>query len=206
MFDRKAFYDHIRKPLGSLTQANVHGFELVLNEAERRKMPVDQTAYTLATMWWETGKTMQPVREAFWVSHTFEGAEEWRRKHLRYYPYYGRGYVQTTHKENYDKASKRWNIDYRKEGEPKVDFVADPDLIMDPKYGVPLAFDGLVLGWYSGKKLSDYIDGVDESSAEDLREFKLARRVVNGNDRAIEIGKLGMMFEDALRAGRYGSE
>ncbi|NTV99551.1 MAG: carboxypeptidase, partial [Chlorobiaceae bacterium] len=51
-----------------------------------------QIAYVLATTQWETSQTFKPVREAFWES------EEWRKKHFRYYPYYGRGYVQLTWK------------------------------------------------------------------------------------------------------------
>jgi hypothetical protein len=48
-------------------------------------------AYVLATTQWETAQTFKPVREAFWKD------EEWRRVNLaRYYPYYGRGFVQLT--------------------------------------------------------------------------------------------------------------
>ena len=46
----------------------------------------------LATVEWETNKTFQPVREAYWLN------EDWRRAHLKYYPYYGRGFVQLTWK------------------------------------------------------------------------------------------------------------
>lgn len=56
-----------------------------------------QIAYVLATVEWETAKTFKPVREAFWLS------EAWRKKNLRYYPFYGRGYVQLTWEKNYKK-------------------------------------------------------------------------------------------------------
>src|SRR5690606_35997028 len=71
--NRKAFYDALRPTLGALTQANVVGFERYLDEALRRSTALHDLAYILATGWWETGKTMQPVREAYWLD------EDWRR-------------------------------------------------------------------------------------------------------------------------------
>src|SRR5690606_34382592 len=91
--NRKAFYDALRPTLGALTQANVVGFERYLDEALRRSTALHDLAYILATGWWETGKTMQPVREAYWLD------EDWRRRNLRYYPFYGRGDVQLTWEE-----------------------------------------------------------------------------------------------------------
>ena len=58
----------------------------------KARWPTAWCAYGLATAWWETNKTMQPVREAYWLS------EAWRKPNLRYYPHYGRGYVQLTWK------------------------------------------------------------------------------------------------------------
>ena len=75
-----------------------------------------QIAYVLATVQWETAQTFRPVREAFWLS------EDWRRRNLRYYPYYGRGFVQITWKNNYEKYSKLLG----------VDLVNNPDLAMEP--------------------------------------------------------------------------
>jgi hypothetical protein len=54
----------------------------------------------------ETASTFQPVREAFWLS------EEWRRDNLRYYPFYGRGYIQLTWESNYLEYGQKlgWNL------------------------------------------------------------------------------------------------
>lgn len=186
--ERKAFYDALRPSLGALTTANVAGLEVFLDEAERRRTPLNKTAYNGATGWWESAKTMQPVREAFWKS------EAWRKANLRYYPYYGRGLVQLTWKENYRKASDLVGRD----------LVADPDLALDPKISMTILFDGMDRGWFTGKGTGDYIDDIDESDEEDLREYKAARRVVNGTDRATEIGRLALVFEAALKAGGYG--
>lgn len=188
--DRKRFYDSLRPRLGALTTANVVGFELVLDEGERRRTKLHDLAYILATAWWESGKTMQPVREAFWLS------EDWRRKNLRYYPFYGRGLVQLTWEANYRRASELV-------GE---DLVANPDRAMDPRISVMVLFDGMERGWFTGRDLDDYIDAADESDDEDLREFVSARRIVNGTDRQTEIGTLGLAFEAALKAGGYRAE
>lgn len=202
--DRKIFYDHLRTSLGALSSPNVVGFELFINEAERRKLPLSKFAYCLATTWWETAKTMQPVIEAYWVSpHDRAKHDTYLRTHKpssRYYPFYGRSYPQWTWERNYKLATDMWNSRYRHDGEASVDFVKNPDAIMDPKYGIPLYFDGMEEGWFTGKDLADYIDDVDESDAEDLREFTAARRVVNGTDKAAEIGRLALVFEKALRA------
>lgn len=188
--DRKAFYDALRPSLGPFTEANVAGFELVLNEGEKRTTPLSHLAYVLATAWWESGKTMAPVEEAFYLGAK---ADAYRRK-LRYFPYHGRGLVQLTWKENYRKASELVG----------VDLVAQPHRAMDPKISVLVFFDGMEKGWFTGKDLDDYIDDIDEADDEDLREFANARRVVNGTDRQVEIGKLALQFERALKAAGYG--
>ncbi len=184
---RKAFYDALRPTLGAITQANVVGFELVLDEAAKRRTPIHDLAYILATSWWESGKTMQPVREAYWLS------EDWRRKNLRYFPFYGRGLVQLTWEDNYGRVGGFYGID----------LVSNPDKAMEPGLSVRILFDGMEQGWFTGKSLNDYIDGVDEDDAEDLREYANARRIVNGTDRQIEIGRLALMFEGALTSAGY---
>ncbi|WMT90178.1 hypothetical protein [Pelagibacterium sp. H642] len=187
--NRKAFYDALRPTLGALTQANVVGFELVLDEAAKRRTPIHDLAYILATAWWESGKTMQPVREAYWLS------EDWRRKNLRYYPFYGRGLVQLTWEDNYRRVGGFYGID----------LVGHPDKAMEPALSVRILFDGMEQGWFTGKDLDDYIDGIDEDDDEDLREYANARRIVNGTDRQIEIGRLALMFEGALTSARYSA-
>lgn len=187
--NRAAFYAGVRQAYGALQPSQVAGFELILDEAERRRTPLDRLAYILATPYWETGRTMQPVKEANWIKN----AEVWRKANLRYWPYYGRGYVQLTWDFNYKKASAVFG----------VDFLKNPDLVMDTKYAVPILFTGMEQGWFTGKKLADYMDGIDENDVEDLREFTAARRIINGTDKAAVIGQIALNFEKALRASGY---
>lgn len=63
----------------------------------------------------ESASTFAPVKEAFWLS------EEWRKQNLRYYPWYGRGFIQTTWQSNYEKVRDRTGIDV----------VSNPDLLLD---------------------------------------------------------------------------
>jgi hypothetical protein len=76
---------------------------------------------------------------------------------------------------------------------------------MDPRYAVPIAFDGMTEGWFTGKALDDYIDEIDEPDQKDLQEYVEARRIINGTDKALTIGKIALRFEDALRQAGYAS-
>ena len=68
----------------------------------------------LGTIAIETASTFQPVREAYWLP------ESWRQANLRYYPFYGRGFDQTT-----------WEDGYRQAGEfLGRDLLAQPDLLL----------------------------------------------------------------------------
>jgi putative chitinase len=192
MIDRKAFFASVRRDFGALVQDQVDGFNLILDEFERRgsEFSIFDLADMLATAWWETGKTMQPVREAFYVSKDFKTAEAWRKRNLRYYPYYGRGFVQLTWLRNYQLAGRKLGID----------LAADPDRVMEPRLAVAIMFDGMKEGWFTGKALDDYIDDIDEGDAEDLREYINARRIINGTDKAATIGQIALKFERALKA------
>jgi len=135
-----------------------------------------QIAYVLATVEWETARRFRPVKEAFWLS------ESWRRRHLRYFPYYGRGYVQLTWRENYEKYTARLKERFPERAEG-IDLVADPDLAMVPEYALFILVDGFRTGAFTGKKLTDYVNA-------EKTDFINARRCINALDRAEEIAAL----------------
>lgn len=184
--NRPAYYNCLRTKL-NLTTQNVQGMEKVLDYAEQHKTSASKLPYIVATAWWETNATMHPVKEAYWMS------ESWRKQHLRYYPWYGRGLIQVTWEDNY---KKMWR-------ELGLQGPVDPERFLDWNVAVPSLFVGMEKGLYTGKDLSDYIDEVDESDEEDLREFKAARRIVNVQDKALTIGKLALTFEKCLKKGEY---
>lgn len=183
----KKFYEVVRGRYGPLNQEQVDGFNLILNEAVRRNTRFDNLSYILATVWHETAFTMQPIKEY--------GGEHYLRG-KKYWPYFGRGYVQLTWEENYRKASEYFG----------VDFVKNPDLVMEPRYAIPILFIGMEEGWFTGKSLNDYLDGIDEDDKEDLREYANARRIINGVDKQVEIGKHALVFEQALTYAGYALE
>lgn len=149
---------------------NLGDTQLIIKESARQGLSKPHTAYVLATAYWETNKTMKPVREAYWLSET------WRKNNLRYYPWYGRGYVQLTWEGNYIIAGKKLG----------VDLTTNPDKVMEPEISAKILVMGCKEGWFTGKKLSDY------SSYEDMR------KVVNGNDKKNEIAALAREYEKAL--------
>ncbi len=79
----------------------------------------------------ESASTFRPVREAFYLGEP-EPAES-HRKTLRYYPYYGRGFIQNTWRENYaalgPQIAALWGAG---PDDPTFDLVANPDNLLDP--------------------------------------------------------------------------
>ncbi len=130
-----------------------------------------QIAYVLATTQWETAQTFKPVKEAYWLS------EDWRRNNLRYYPYYGRGFVQLTWDYNYKAYSQILNID----------LVNNWDLALDPNVALFVLVHGFKTGTFTGNKIADYI-------TSNKTDFVGARRCINGTDKANEIADLAEQF------------
>ena len=153
----------------------------IIEECRNRGLLRNQAAYVLATAYWETARTMKTVVEAFWLS------EAWRKANLRYYPWHGRGYVQLTWRANYIKAGNALGVDLTK----------DPDAALRPDVAVPVLVVGMRDGWFTGKKLAEYIT---------LRrsDYFNARRIVNGMDKASEISILAKDYDAALLAECYG--
>ena len=133
----------------------------------------EQIDYIIATAMWETNHTCKPVREAYWTS------EQWRKRHLRYYPYYGRGFVQLTWRTNYKKFGKLMGID----------LVRSPDLALEPKHAVFILVYGMIHGSFTGMSLADCMDeyaGLDQVKA---------RMIINGSDKAEVIASMAMKLD-----------
>jgi putative chitinase len=193
--NRSAFFDSVRESglLGStLKPDQLKGLEAVLNAAEAAKWPLAFTAYALATACHETAYTMQPVREAFWLS------EGWRRKNLRYYPFYGRGYVQLTWKANYERADRELALGGRLNG--------NLDLALDPDIAAKIMVKGMQEGWFAGDKtgkrhtLARHLPANGPAKAA---QFTSARRIINGTDKAGKIAGEASKFQAALQAGGW---
>lgn len=148
----------------------------------------NQAAYVLATAYHETAHTMKPITEM--------GSQEYLRS-KPYWPFIGRGYVQITWEGNYKKASDNLGMPILTSMPPKPYFVGHPDALLDPQYAAPILVIGMVQGWFTGKKLADYIT-LGKS------DFRNARRVINGTDRADLIASYARQYDDLLKADGYG--
>ena len=135
--NRSAFFAAVRSSFGALKQSQVDGFNKILDEWERRGGGDGRhLAYRLATVWHETDKTMQPVRE--------KGGEAYLRK-KKYYPWVGEGLVQVT-----------WEENHRKFGATK------PGQLMTWPIALKALFDGMDKGMFTGRKLSDYFSATKD--------------------------------------------
>lgn len=189
--NRQAFFDAIRPLFGGLKQSQVRGLEILLAAVDG--LPVRHQAYILATAKHETDDTMEPVRETLAktdaeAGQRLEGA--WLKGKLPWVrtPYwradkdgkrwFGRGYVQLTHKGNYQRAGSRMG----------VDLVSDPSAALSPMLAARIIVQGMSEGWFTGVKLSD---------CDNYRDM---RKVVNGMDKADLIAGYAVKFEAALLA------
>lgn len=190
--NRATFFNAIRPNFGGkLSAGQVSGIEVLLTAIDG--LPISHRAYILATAFHETTQTMQPVREALAKTD----AEAVRRLDAAYKkgqltgvskPYwrpdkdglawFGRGFVQLTHKVNYDRLGKRLGIN----------LVADPSAAMNPFVAAKIMVVGMVEGLFTGKKMSDFLPG----------DYVGARAVVNGRDCAMAIAGYARIFEAAL--------
>lgn len=170
-----AFFAAVR-PLfgGSLTQKQVDGINLTLDAWERFGDGDDRhLAYILATKKHETANTMQPIREYGRGKGKAYGKPDETGKAP-----YGRGDVQLTWRDNYVKADIQLGLRGR--------LAENYDLALDPEISVRILIAGMLEGWFTGKKLSDF------------SSFKDMRRVVNGTDKAEAIAKYAEAFLEAI--------
>lgn len=145
--------------------------QAIIQESKRHGITAQsQISYILATVEHETARSFQPVREAYFLG---EPKGERHRKTLRYYPFYGRGYVQLTWDYNYLNYSTLLGLD----------LVNQPDLVMRPDVALFILVDGMKRGVFTGVGLDRYINNR-------ATDFKNARRIINGLDKANDIAGL----------------
>src|SRR5882757_1068467 len=110
MTDRAKFYDHIRQhPFnGTMTQKQVDGCNSILDQWDIRRISDDVRwlAYMLATTFWETARTMQPIEEfGKGAGHPYGQPDP-----VTGQTYYGRGLLQLTWKANYQKMGTKLGV------------------------------------------------------------------------------------------------
>jgi hypothetical protein len=130
-----------------------------------------QKAYVLATVEHETAGSFKPVEEGYYLG----GAERVKafQKTLRYWPYFGRGYVQLTWERNYAKYSRILG----------VDMVKNPHIATVPNVALFILVHGFKTGAFTGHTLERHV-------REGKTDFLNARRCINGTDRAGYISQI----------------
>jgi putative chitinase len=200
-FDRQLLLSDIPMRLAlKFTPQRAAGLTSLLDriETDPGLVMVRQAAYVLATIRWETGQTFQPIPE-----HRADEKTEpkyWQNQ-SRYWDtgFYGRGYVQITWERNYRLAGQRLaGQSFVLNDTPVViaadTFVRNPDYVLHPEVAYLICSRGMREGWFTGKKLDDYIR---EGSPPD---YVNARRIINGVDHAQDIASYANQFELGLRA------
>lgn len=174
MINRKFFFDHVRLHLfgGKLNSKQVQGITAILDHWEKNYAQKDDRwlAYMLATTHHETGRTMQPIEE--WGKGKSKIYGKRIKMNGKQYSdtneiFYGRGFVQLTWYENYDRAGR----------ELEKDFLQDAKGVMELSNATAILFLGMIEGWFTSKKLSDYF-------TPKKQDWKNARRIINGLDKA----------------------
>ncbi len=196
--DRESFFRKYRELFKTeLSEAAKTGFEALFDYWDRSDELADERwlAYILATVYHETGRRMAPVREGFCrsdecaikVVKTLVDRGAIARNYAERDPqtgqsYYGRGYIQAVYKRNYERLGSLLGID----------LVSEPDLLLKPEVSAAAAIEGMVRGVLTGKKLSDYFN-------QEKEQWRQARRIVNGLDKAALIERYGRNFLACLQ-------
>lgn len=199
--DPVAFFDALRHGLlgPTLSAEEVKGTNAILEAMEGA--PLSWTAYALATAYHETASTMQPIKEYggeayFRRLYDVTGARAQKALAMGNTcagdgpKYCGRGYVQLTWKANYAKAGERCG----------VDLVTYPDKAMDPAVAAKILRHGMEEGWFTGKSFSSYLPAAGRATSG---QYRYARFIINGSDKAERIAAHAKAFEDALIAGGW---
>lgn len=185
-FNRDKFFTGVKERLDStLTQEQVDGYNSLLDGFESYPQWTDirHIAYAFATTFHETAQSMQPVEECYYLGAKAKAAQ----KRLRYYPYFGRGYVQLTWKSNYERAGKALG----------VDLINHPELALDPGNAFAVMTHGMHEAWFTKYKLTSFINRTE-------CDYLNARKIINGLDKAGLIEGYARSFEKILKASVGG--
>lgn len=159
---------------------------LLIDECKRQNLLRNESAYVLGTVFWETARTMKPIAEF----GKGKGRKYGKPGRNGGQVPYGRGFVQTTWDDNYERTDRELGLNGA--------LIANYDLMLnDAAMAAKAAITGMREGWYTGKKLSDYI-------TLKASDFFHARKIINRLDKAQSIADLAKLYDTALKADGYG--
>jgi len=166
-----------KKAFGNISSAGFDNLNAIVDYCHiKGTTDIRSVAYILATVYHETGHTFLPVEEIGKGAGLAYGKPRPNGK-----VYFGRGYTQITWEENYSKFGKLLNID----------LLGHPEMALDPKIALQIAYIGMTKGAFTGKKLSDYFNN-------EKTDYLNARRIINSLDKADLIAGYALKFYTLL--------
>lgn len=180
------FFDTVRTLFGGkLRQGQVDGMNKIIEYARENGISRLHLAYMLATVFHETARWMQPIREGarrFGTRYSDKAARNAvavihakgiiRRNYAlpdeNGNSFYGRGLVQITHKYNYQRLGEAIG----------VDLANNPDLALDWETALKIMHVGMEKGMFTPDELLDRL-----SEIETVEDFTAARRIINNDVR-----------------------
>lgn len=197
--NRKFFFDTVRLTLfdGSLKKKQVQGLTGLLDYWEQNHAEKDDRwlAYVLATAHHEVDRKMQPIKEYggdsyFFRMYDIAGERPKVAKSLGNLAkgdgvtFHGRGFVQITGRYNYADWENRLGTDLTSSR-------SKADKVLNLARATEILFEGMILGTFTGKKLSDYLINVKQ-------DWEGARRTVNGRDKKALIASYAKQYYAAI--------
>ena len=133
-----------------------------------------EVAYILATVHWETNRTYNPIEEyGKGRGHDYGVPYKGTGK-----VYYGRGFVQITWFDNYERFTKILHrLGYN------IDLINNPDQALKPEIATLILIIGMRDGKFTGVDLDDYFDPIKS-------DWYNARKIINGLDKAVIISEI----------------
>lgn len=176
--DKKLFFEQLKKRLTSrLDQVQVDTINRILAGANH--WPLPWVAYGLATAWHEA---------------LFKPIPEWGKGKGRAYAkagkygqsQYGRGLVQLTWDRNYEWADAALGLG--------GSLLRNFDRALEPDIAARILVLGMETGAFTGKALKHYLSG----EVGTVEQFRQARRIINGMDKASKIAQHAIVIQDIL--------
>ena len=166
----KSLIDSVVVRKDGMREAASSSIPLIFDECEARGLTKAEIAYILATSDHESYCGLEMTELSGYQKGSTDDKDYFSKYQGKYgntnsgdgYKYRGRGYVQLTFKEVYQKLSDALG----------VDLVDNPDQAADPEIAAKIIVEGMMSGLITGLKLKPFMEKL---------QFDFARQVINGN-------------------------